>query len=83
MRAALDQLLRGTNLTASMRGGVVVLTPARAVAAPRRIVHAGAAKPIAQAIAQAEPETPRPQEESEIIVSGYRESLTAAQALKR
>lgn len=83
VRAALDQLLRGTNLTASMRGGVVVLTPARAVAAPRRAVHAGAAKPVAQAAAQAEPEAPRVQEESEIVVSGYRESLTAAQQLKR
>ena len=83
VRAALDQLLRGTNLTASMRGGVVVLTPAHAVAAPRRAAHAGTARPAAQAVAQAEPEAPRAQAESEIVVSGYRESLTAAQQLKR
>lgn len=83
VRAALDQLLRGTNLTVSLRGGVVVLTPARTVAAPRRVVQAGAAKPGARAVVQDEPEAAQAQDEPVIIVSGYRESITAAQQLKR
>jgi iron complex outermembrane recepter protein len=83
VRAALDQLLRGTNLAVSMRGGVVVLTPARAAPAPRRAIRIGAAAPVAQAAPQVAAQEPVPQEENQIVVSGYRESLNAAQELKR
>ncbi|MGK6353872.1 TonB-dependent receptor [Sphingomonas sp. DT-207] len=83
VRAALDQLLRGTNLAASVRSGVVVLTPVRGVAAPRRTVRSPAAAPSSQPgvqdVAESEPDT----DQSEIVVSGYRQSLTAAQELKR
>lgn len=83
VRAALDQLLRGTNLTASVRGGVVVLTPSRAAPAPRRTTRVAAAAPVARPLPQAAAQEPEVQEESQIVVSGYRESLNAAQDLKR
>ena len=82
VREALDQMLRGTNLAASVRSGVVVLTPA-ATPVPRH-----AARPAPVAVAAAEPmqeqtvESPNP-EDTEIVVSGYRQSLKAAQDLKR
>jgi iron complex outermembrane receptor protein len=82
VREALDQLLRGTNLSASVRGSVVVLTPS-AAPAPRRIARlepaslAEADPEPAQAVEQAEPQ------DTEIVVSGYRKSLAAAQDLKR
>ncbi|MGK6319646.1 TonB-dependent receptor [Sphingomonas sp. DT-204] len=82
-RAALDRLLRGTNLTASLSGGVVVLTPARAVAAPRRIARVVGAAPAVRTAPPAEPEAVQAADEPEIVVTGYRESLTAAQDLKR
>jgi TonB-dependent receptor len=82
VRDALDQLLRGTNLTASIRGGVAVLKPAPAPA-PRRAARPAPARiaqnetaPV-QAAEQEEPQQP------EIVVSGYRQSLAAAQDLKR
>ena len=85
VRAALDQLLRGTNLTASLRGSVVVLKPAptRSPSGPRRIARVVAAAPVVQASAQTTPVAAETQEESAIVVSGYRESLNAAQDLKR
>ncbi|MCW4460940.1 TonB-dependent receptor [Sphingomonas sp. BT-65] len=83
-RAALDQLLRGTGLVASMRGSVVVLKPATRPPAPRA---AAVAAPRAVAAAQEVPDATAaaPVEEpvSEIVVNGYRQSLTEAQELKR
>lgn len=81
-RAALDQLLRGTGLVASMRGSVVVLKPAARAAAPRPAAIA------APRMAAAAPEAPAAAAQvdepvSEIVVSGYRQSLTEAQELKR
>ena len=82
VREALDQLLRGTNLAAAVRGGVVVLKPAL-VPAPARVARA---KPLRVADANKAPvpvaEEEAPQE-TEIVVSGYRQSLKAAQDLKR
>lgn len=83
-RAAIDQLLRGTGLVASMRGSVVVLKPAprtqarrpAAAAAPRAIAAAPEASDATAAAQTEEPVT-------EIVVSGYRQSLTEAQELKR
>lgn len=80
-RAALDQLLRGTGLIASMRGSVAVLKPATGAPAPR---PTAVAAPRATDVAQAAPAAvPAEEPESEIIVSGYRQSLTEAQELKR
>ena len=82
-RAALDQLLRGTNLVASVRGSVVVLKPAArvasvrpAAAAPRAVV---APQDTSSYVSGAQPD----ETQDEIVVSGYRESITAAQSLKR
>ena len=81
VREALDQLLRGTNLAASVRGGVAVLK--LAAAAPRP-----AARPTPARVAETDdaPVQAAEQEaaqEPEIVVSGYRQSLAAAQDLKR
>ncbi len=82
VREALDQLLRGTNLSASIRGGVAVLKPGTAPAprpaarpAPIRVADAEDAP-----VQTAEQDVPQ---EPEIVVSGYRQSLAAAQDLKR
>ncbi|WP_213980339.1 TonB-dependent receptor [Sphingomonas sp. dw_22] len=82
VREALDQMLRGTNLAASIRGGVAVLKPAAPVS--RR---ADRAEPVRVAALDPAPiqaaEQEEPQEPTEIVVSGYRQSLAAAQDLKR
>ncbi|MEP9357529.1 TonB-dependent receptor [Sphingomonas sp. KR3-1] len=83
-RAALDQLLRGTSLVASMRGSVVVLKPAAKAPAPR--LTPVAAAPREAAIAQDAPATTaevQAEPVSEIVVTGFRQSLTEAQRLKR
>jgi len=78
---ALDQLLRGTGLAASMTGGIAVLktSPDSALKAT---VHETQAR-----VASSDPAPARPLETAgdgpEIIVSGYRMSLAAAQRLKR
>jgi TonB-dependent receptor len=84
VRAALDQLLRGSNLSAAVHGGIVVLTPTRAATpAPRRTVRSDAPAPVAAAPAQTAQADPQDPDTAEIVVSGYRESITAAQELKR
>jgi len=83
VRAALDQLLRGSNLSASLHGGIVVLTPSRAAPAARRVARTEAAAPVVAAPVQTAEAAPQDSETAEIVVSGYRESLTAAQDLKR
>ncbi|WP_232318629.1 TonB-dependent receptor [Sphingomonas sp. TDK1] len=84
VRAALDQLLRGSNLSAAVHGGIVVLTPSRAAApAPRRIARSEAPAPVAETPVQTAAAAPQDSDAAEIVVSGYRESLTAAQDLKR
>ncbi|NLS25198.1 hypothetical protein S2M10_01610 [Sphingomonas sp. S2M10] len=82
-RAALDQLLRGSNLSAAVHGGIVVLTPSRAAPAPRRVVRSEAAAPLAAARQQAAAVEAQDPDTAEIVVSGYRESIIAAQELKR
>ncbi|MBO9712306.1 TonB-dependent receptor [Sphingomonas sp.] len=82
VREALDQLLRGTDLAVSIRGGVVVLKPGKAQ--PAAVAHAPAPKAeAAPELVQAEPQEEVPADENEIIVSGYRGSLLGAQDLKR
>lgn len=80
VRDALDQMLRGTNLVASVRGGVAVLKPA--APAPRRAERPAPVRVAADEPAQAA-EQEDAQEQTEIVVSGYRQSLAAAQDLKR
>lgn len=83
VRAALDQLLRGSNLSAALHGSIVVLTPSRAAPAPRRIARSAAPVVAAEVPAQTAQSSPQDDDAAEIVVSGYRESLTAAQDLKR
>ncbi|WCM27121.1 TonB-dependent receptor [Sphingomonas sp. QA11] len=82
VREALDLMLRGTNLSASISDGVAVLKPvAPAPAAIRRPAHA------VREIAEITAAGAAPEDETavapDIIVSGYRQSLTRAQDLKR
>lgn len=84
-RAALDQLLRGTSLVASMRGSVVVLKPAAKAPAPRPTTVATAPRPVA-AVETAPAYVQEQQAEepaNDIVVTGFRQSLTEAQRLKR
>jgi TonB-dependent receptor len=84
-RAALEQILRGTSLVAAVRGNVVVLKPGRstpvatrsAIPAPVRAAALAQAGPSFVSAADAEDAA------SDIVVTGYRESLTQAQQLKR
>jgi TonB-dependent receptor len=79
IRAGLDDLLRGTGLAASVKGNVAVLKPA--AGARRASDAAGAPANVAPIpIAASDPSESVPQE---IIVSGYRQSLTEAQQFKR
>ena len=81
VREALDQLLRGTNLTVAIRGSIAVLKPGTAPA-PRSTARAAAAPaPAEDPAPQAAEQAPEPNDE--IIVSGYRHSLELAQDLKR
>jgi len=84
VREALEMLLQGTGLAATIHGGIVVLKPgAVAPARAPRIHHdkVDAVAAVASAPVQAgqgEQATP-----ADIVVSGYRESLRGAQDLKR
>ena len=78
-RDAIDMLLRGTRLTATFDGDVAVLKPAtrrpdRAAPAVSSQLESGSA-PL--------PDISNANRPDDIIVSGYRQSIDAAQALKR
>ncbi|WP_303542591.1 TonB-dependent receptor [Sphingomonas natans] len=77
VRAGLDQLLRGTDLVASIKGGVAVLKPAGGGGRRAPMVTPVSAVSTAT-VAEAGNGAP-----SDIVVSGYRQSLTEAQVLKR
>jgi TonB-dependent receptor len=86
VREALNLLLRGTNLSASITGGVAVLKPAAAAAALRparlaRVERDDTPKGEAAVAPQTDDQTAS--DSGDIIVSGYRESLKAAQDRKR
>ena len=86
VREALTLLLRGTNLSASITGGVAVLKPAAAPAAPRparlaRVVRDDSPKGDAAPAPQTGDQIAS--EADDIIISGYRKSLKDAQDLKR
>jgi TonB-dependent receptor len=81
VREALDQLLRGTNLSAQMQGGIAVLKPTGS-AAPARRTTAAQYSPAA-AEAPAATATDFDPAAAEIVVSGYRQSIAQAQELKR
>jgi iron complex outermembrane recepter protein len=80
VRTALDHLLRGTNLGVTFQGGVAILKPM--AAAP---VHPALVKAAAQDSALSGAALPDRSvgEGTDIIVTGYRHSLTEAQNLKR
>ncbi|SDA17154.1 TonB-dependent receptor [Sphingomonas sp. NFR15] len=79
VRQALDALLRGTNLTATIRGGVAVLTPGTGTVTPAAHLTPVATTPAPAAAPAEDDSVPQ----RDIIVSGYRHSLEAAQDLKR
>ena len=84
VREALSRLLRGTSLTMSVRGNLIVLTPgaaATATPAPRRLARAIPAADLTPEPQSAE--TPGADVPTDIIVSGYRRSLAEAQDLHR
>jgi TonB-dependent receptor len=85
VRDALNLLLRGTNLSASITGGVAVLKPGTVPAARparlARVVRDDSPKGEAVAVPQAADSVPAA--DDDIIVSGYRASLKGAQDLKR
>ncbi|MET1757169.1 TonB-dependent receptor [Novosphingobium sp. RD2P27] len=83
-RAALDHMLRGTNLVATVRGNVAVLNrdrsaPAQRPVAPAPIREVLLAEPGVSYVSGASSEAPS----TEIVVTGYRESIAQAQQLKR
>ncbi|QJU59832.1 TonB-dependent receptor [Sphingomonas sp. AP4-R1] len=79
VQRALDELLRGTGLAASMKGGVAVVKPGKGL--PRETAGADTAATVqAAAFMPGEDGMALP---SDIVVSGYRQSLTAAQNFKR
>ena len=82
VREALGRLLHGTNLAVSVRGNIAVLKPG-ATPAPVRAARAPrSAAPVAEAGAQTA-DTAGDALPADIIVSGYRASLRAAQDFKR
>ncbi|MES1971720.1 MAG: TonB-dependent receptor [Pseudomonadota bacterium] len=82
VREALDLMLRGTNLSASINGGVAVLKPVAAPAVRRvaRVTRDETAQGGAPDMAAQQDE---PAMGADIVVSGYRQSLSRAQDLKR
>lgn len=83
-REALDRLLHGTGLVASFQNGVAVLKPghdgsSRPTRSPR-LAPANLTVPDVGAAAPVEAEADGP---SQIVVTGYRHSLTVAQNYKR
>jgi TonB-dependent receptor len=86
VREALSLLLRGTNLSASITGGVAVLKPAASAAAPRPVRLARAIRDDAsngEAAAAPQAADQAADDKTDIVVSGYRASLKGAQDLKR
>ena len=81
-QAALDQLLRGTSLIVAMRGNVAVLKRAPK-AAPSRPVVIAATTPVVQNAPSYQSETDAQEPATDIVVTGYRQSLAEAQQLKR
>jgi TonB-dependent receptor len=81
VREALDQLLRGTNLSAQMQGGIAVLKPTGSAAPARRTTAAQYSPAAAEAPAATATDFAPAAEE--IVVSGYRQSIAQAQDLKR
>ena len=83
VRAGLDRLLRGTDLTASISGDVAILKAA-ATRSPARSARPARAAAPKTAATDPVPLAAAPEAEGdEIVVSGYRESLGRAQDLKR
>ncbi|KMS51922.1 hypothetical protein V474_02435 [Novosphingobium barchaimii LL02] len=82
VREALDQLLRGTNLSAQMQGGIAVLKPAASPAPVRRMTQVQYSA-VSAAEAPAATGTDFEPASEEIVVSGYRQSIAQAQELKR
>jgi TonB-dependent receptor len=81
-REGLDQLLRGTGLTASFQNGVAVLKPAPVAAVGNaRAVQLATTRSDAPAASAAPAEDP--DAAPQITVTGYRHSLTVAQDFKR
>jgi TonB-dependent receptor len=81
IRKALDQLLTGTSVSASPRGGVIILKrSADGARHPQTAQSVQLSAAAAEVPAGGETDTPLP---ADIIVSGYRNSLAAAQDLKR
>lgn len=85
-RDALDRMLRGTSLIAAVRGNVAVLKPASpTAAAPTRAAPVPRAPQLAAA--EAPPAYASGAETTDaandIVVTGYRESISQAQQLKR
>jgi iron complex outermembrane receptor protein len=83
MRAALDQLVRGTDLVVAMRGGVAVLKPA-----PKSLARRPVTVAAAQVAAPAQDAAPGAGTDAEgtgadIVVTGYRQSIAEALQLKR
>ena len=78
VREALDILLRGTGLSPSIRGSVAVLKPARPRSretSPARPTQDSAVTDTSEPLSMLAP--------TEVVVTGYRESLQRAQDLKR
>lgn len=85
VHAALEQLLRGTDLAPSIRGSVVVLklSAASLDAAPRRIARTEVSPPGEELAATQSIDNTDASGQPDIIVSGYRHSLQEAIDLKR
>ena len=81
-RDALDQMLLGTNLAATFKGGVAILKPIRAASlhAKPAVVHIAATETAAAGGAEIESSNGG---DSDIVVTGYRRSLIEAQDFKR
>ncbi|MFL0587672.1 secretin and TonB N-terminal domain-containing protein [Sphingomonas olei] len=83
-RAALDQLLRGTSLVASVRGGVAILKPQANPSVPRPIPAAAVRPaPVVQDSASYVSGASDELSTEEVIVTGFRQSIAEAQQLKR
>jgi iron complex outermembrane receptor protein len=82
-QGALDHLLRGTDLVAAMRGGVVVVKRASRPSVPRSTASVAAlasvSPPDAGSGVGSAPEEPS----ADIVVTGYRQSIAEALQLKR
>ncbi|MFV1919110.1 TonB-dependent receptor [Sphingomonas sp. MJ1 (PH-R8)] len=83
-RAALDQLLRGTSLVASVRGGVAILKPQANPSVPRPIPAAAVRPaPVVQDSASYVSGASDELSTEEVVVTGFRQSIAEAQQLKR